>query len=281
MPLTRNAALLVAAFAPAALALQEHEVPEPNCFRGGVLETFTSPNWEAEDNSWLQDDDDNGDWQVGPPEVPHGNTGPAPGSSSDYLFFDASGFSNKNATITTCEKVPLGGTLSLRYVAYGADIGTFAIQYSTASAPSPNAFTDVTTIVGDQGQTWESLSVTVGPAGASGYIRLRYLTGRRSAGDMTIDDLMYVPPAVAGPAPAPTPTSTPSPAPTLEPTSTQTSITAASTDEEGPAKKKGPPIVLIIILALLVICCCCGIFAFFAAQRKRKPLQETAHRQQL
>jgi len=104
-----------------------------------------------------------------------------------YIFFDASGMPFMHSTITTCEKVPLGGSLQLRYEAYGRDIDTFEVQ---SSAEPTGHWETLFSIVGDQGHGWTPLSVPLGKPGKLGYVRLFYRNGRHASGDLTLDDVL-------------------------------------------------------------------------------------------
>lgn len=250
----------------------------PGCFKLNQSQTFDDDAWETA-SGWYQDDDDEGQFEMGPPADGHGATGPAPNDppGNKYIYFDASGFSYKYVTITTCEAVPLGGKLTLKYVAYGADIGNFDVQVAKKDASgSVGAFETINTVIGDQGQAWKTLTITVGSKGEVGFLRLYYKNGRRADGDMTFDDVKYTPLAVVQSmsiiTPSPTPTPTPTPTHTPKPTPTPKPSPVTPMDAQSEKKKKSFPWLLVILLIALLLCGC-FIAAFFLAGKKKKQQQ--------
>ncbi|KAJ1629164.1 hypothetical protein T492DRAFT_873893 [Pavlovales sp. CCMP2436] len=123
------------------------------------------------DFGWYQDEDDEGEFQEGPPDGGHSaGTGVPAGTIDAYIFFDASGFPYKYSTITTCEIVPLDGSLQIQYMANGRDIDLFEVQ---------------TSVQGPKG-LWVSVFSVIGD---HGYVRLFYRNGRRESGDLAVDSV--------------------------------------------------------------------------------------------
>jgi hypothetical protein len=181
-----RSALLLLASAAGALAVQTRIPVVPGCFALDKRQSFTHANWELE-SGWYQDSDDDGKFGLGPVREGHSlGTGPTK-SDGHYLFFDASGFAFKNVSMTTCEPVPLGGTLGLRFYAYGRDIQDFEVQTSVNGPKGP--WETLFSISGDQGEAWFPLTVELGKHGQLGYVRIFYRNGRREAGDLTVDDI--------------------------------------------------------------------------------------------
>ena len=192
--------------------------------------------FEANDG-WTQITGDDGNWVRNSGSTPSSSTGPSSATEgSFYMFLEAStnnspGQIGPNATAileSPCFALPSNSTVefSFGYHMYGANMGSLRVQASTDGT----TFTDVWSISGDQGNSWQSQTLDLTSyAGSTVKLRLTGTTGSSWRSDVAVDDLSLT---------ATTPDTTPPSVPTGLSASniTNNSITlswAASSDNVG------------------------------------------------
>ena len=153
-----------------------------------------SEDFEGGSGDWLQGFEDDIDWTLLSGGTPSGNTGPSGDHTSgggNYLYVEATNpnFPSKLAELYgPC--IDLSGIgsaqLSFWYHMWGADMGTLSLDVFSGGSWT----TDVWTLSGDQGNSWQQAVVSLTPY-AGGPLRLRFrgTTGANFTSDMAIDDI--------------------------------------------------------------------------------------------
>ncbi|CAF0847412.1 unnamed protein product, partial [Rotaria sordida] len=149
--------------------------------------------------SWTQLKDDDFDWLLQTGETDSFGTGPIVDHTTNsaqghYIFIESSVPAKPNDTARIIsEHLIIGqGCFSLWYHMYGPDIGSLIIYTSIKSKP----MTEVYRINGEQGNQWNKLNVDIGATLQNQeWVRIivEGVVGQGYQGDISIDDLAWLP----------------------------------------------------------------------------------------
>lgn len=151
-----------------------------------------SQSFESGIGDWEQGTGDDFDWTVDNGGTPSGATGPTNASDgTNYIYVEASAPNYPNNTadlLTPCFDLSCdASSLNFDYHMYGATTGTLDVEVE-APAGSGN-WTQVFTISGDQGNTWNSTTIDLSAfLGQTIKVRFAAETGSSYTGDITIDN---------------------------------------------------------------------------------------------
>ena len=152
---------------------------------------FYSEDFESGLGIWAQAGDDDADWIRDGYGTLTSSTGPSSGNGDTwYLYTEAS--SNYNAAhVLTSQSFDFsarnGVNISFGYHMYGSSMGSLELFASTDSS----SWTSVWSISGNQGNSWQDTSISIGAydGEASVYLRFVGTTGSSITSDMAIDNI--------------------------------------------------------------------------------------------
>jgi hypothetical protein len=193
-------------------------------------------NFTAGFCDWTQDSDDNFDWALTSEGTPTTNTGPSDGSGHGggaFIHIEANG--QIEGTYAAITSSATGCGLYVDYHMYGGGIGSLTVSAKDVAAGDSAAWVSVWTKEGDQGDSWQA--VTIYSASGS-YYRVTATRGGGNRGDIAIDNVNLIwcsPAPTATPTnegdthlPTTSPTAVPTASPTVSPTSAPTSMPTAT-----------------------------------------------------
>ncbi|MBW2722953.1 MAG: M20/M25/M40 family metallo-hydrolase [Deltaproteobacteria bacterium] len=157
---------------------------------------------------WTDTSGDDFDWDRISGSTPSANTGPASDHTTgteSYIYTEATGNFNSTAILEgPC--IDLTGrsaaSWSFWHHMWGGDMGTLYAEAADSCADTPTTWTPVSTIIGDQGNSWQQVNIDLASRlGTQFKIRFRGVTGSGLQSDMAIDDVLVD--ATGGSPPAP------------------------------------------------------------------------------
>ncbi|WP_025743800.1 fibronectin type III domain-containing protein [Aquimarina pacifica] len=173
-------------------------LPPNNTCQGGITSFPYTEGFENTLENWIQDSENDIDWQIYSGATPSRNTGPYGSDEGDYyIYVEASGnnrgYPNKNAIISSpCIDLT---TLSSAYFVFsyhmrGNTMGSLDLEISTNEG---NSWTSIFNKSGNQGDEWVEASLDLSPyTGNSIQLRFNAITGVRSRSDIAIDNIRLI-----------------------------------------------------------------------------------------
>ncbi|GAA4275843.1 fibronectin type III domain-containing protein [Aquimarina mytili] len=168
----------------------------PPC--SGIANFPYSESFESGVGVWVQESTDDLDWVVDSAGIPSNNTGPtAANDGTNYIYTEATGngtgFPNKVALLTSpCIDLSnqLNAKLSFDYHMFGAAMGVLEMRASTDDG---STWTTIWSLSGDQGNSWNSQTVSLAAySGSVIKLQIKGTTGSDFTSDMTIDNLSII-----------------------------------------------------------------------------------------
>ncbi|RDK88577.1 S8 family serine peptidase [Marinirhabdus gelatinilytica] len=162
----------------------------------GITSYPYSESFESGFGAWTQSTADDINWTRDSNGTPSSNTGPSSGSSGAfYVYVEASGngtgYPNKQAILNSpCFDLGAASSASFNfdYHMYGAsDMGTILLEASTNNGGS---WTTLWSQTGNQGNSWQSVSINMAAyTGSSVQLRFNRTTGSTWQADIALDNV--------------------------------------------------------------------------------------------
>lgn len=167
----------------------------PSGCSGGISSFPYSESFESSLGAWTQSSSDDINWTRDANGTPSNSTGPSSATDGSYYMYTESsgngtGYPNKVAILNgPCFDLSgqSAASFSFSYHMYGATMGTLDLQ---ASSNGGISWTSIWSKSGDQGNSWQTVSVDLASY-TGGSMQLRYVgtTGSSWRSDLTIDKL--------------------------------------------------------------------------------------------
>ncbi len=167
-----------------------------NACTGGITSFPYAEGYENTIGAWTQASGDDLNWTVDANGTPSGNTGPSSATQGTYYIYveasgNGTGFPNKQAIINSpCYDLSssTNATFSFQYHMFGStDMGSIDLE---ASNDDGNSWSSIWSQTGNQGNTWNSVSVNLATyIGDSVQLRFNRVTGGTWQADVAIDNV--------------------------------------------------------------------------------------------
>ncbi len=156
---------------------------------------------------WADASGDDFDWSRISGATPSSNTGPGADHTTgteSYIYTEATGNNPSQTAIVEGPCVDLtqrtAASWSFWYHMWGGNMGTLYAEAADSCADTPSTWTPISTISGDQGDSWQQASIDLASRlGTKFKIRFRGVTGSGFQSDIDIDDVLVD--ATGGPPP--------------------------------------------------------------------------------